>query len=129
MKATVLPDSFLRRMDNSERDRLGRAGRTWDEAEAARIKISERELQKQIVNLLNQRDIWHNRSRMDKRATNRRGTPDFLFFHKGRAQAWEVKIGKAELSLEQIDCHLQMRRNGWHVFVVRSLTQAQELLS
>lgn len=128
-----IPNNILRAIDPAERRRMGKGARTWDEVETAREAKSEKELQSQIANLLNQRDIWFSRSRMDRRATVTKGQPDFLFALITRwglpiPMAFEVKIGKAEPTAEQIECHAHMRRNGWRVYVVRSLEQARELL-
>ena len=123
-----IPPNLLKCMPKDERKKLGKVGRTWDEIQYQSNARGERLLQKQVAALLTQRDIWHSRSRMDKRTTNQRGTPDFLFVWNGRPYAFECKIGKAEPTEAQINCHCQMRRNGWLVFVVRSLKEAKEFL-
>jgi hypothetical protein len=115
-------------VDGKDRKPMGKAGRTWDEIQKSSVAKDERTLQKQIAALLTQRDIWFNRSRMDKRTTNTRFAPDFLFFWNGRGFAFEAKIGKSEPTEGQLDCHCQMRRNGWLVFVVRSVQEAREFL-
>jgi len=124
----VLPDNILKHMATEDRRQLGKPGRTWDEAETAREDKLEAELQKQVANLLRQRDIWFGRSKMNKRSRYTKGAPDFIFAWRNLPFAFECKVNKREPSTDQIDCHAHMRRNGWMVFVVRSLTQAQELL-
>ncbi len=65
MKATVLPESFLRCMKEEDRKSLGKAGLTASEANAKCSRRSEKELQKHIVNLLRLRGIEPIVSRMD----------------------------------------------------------------
>jgi len=115
-------------MSPVDRKPLGKAGRTWDEIQHSNVVKDERTLQKQIAAFLTLRDVWFYQSRMDRPHTCRIGTPDFLFMWNGRAYAFEAKIGKAEPTEAQINCHCQMRRNGWLVFVVRSVEEAKELL-
>lgn len=123
-----IPENILRAMPKEDRQRMGKDWRTWNEIQSDNMARDERTLQKQIAALLSLSDVWYSRSRMDKRTTNKRGTPDFLFVWNGRPYAFEAKIGKAEPTNEQLDCHSQMRRNGWLVFVVRSIEDVRAFL-
>lgn len=125
-----IPENILKRMAKEDRRRMGKAGRTWEEIQYADAVNSERTLQKQVAALLTQRDIFYVQSRMDKRTTVGRGCPDFLFVNPDnqRAYGFECKMRKAEPTPAQLDCHCQMRRNGWLVFVVRTVEEARDFL-
>lgn len=131
MNPDILPDHVLRRMDPKDRKSLGKAGVTSEEAERKRLARSERELQDQIANYLHYKGIFFVRSRMDKKTTTRKGTPDFIFalpepgaWH-GRPYAIEVKVGSNTLTREQEEVRLQMLRNGWRYFVVNQFSDFQ----
>src|SRR5712675_1268540 len=63
---------------------------------------SERQLQEDMANLLNQRSIFYLRSRMDKKTTLPVGMPDFFIFpSNGRYLAVEAKVQGGELSDDQ----------------------------
>jgi hypothetical protein len=123
-----IPNNLLKCMDKRDRYRLGKIGRTNEEIEIMVEAKTERYLQEQIANLLRQRGIWFGRAKLNKRSTYTPGAPDFLFMWNGRAYAFECKIAKGKLEEHQLICHEHMRRNGWLVFVVRSLKEAQEFL-
>jgi hypothetical protein len=125
---TVVPHNLLRCMPKEDRLRLGKAGLTNQEIDEQVQAKTERYLQQQIANLLRQRDIWFGRAKINKRSTYTPGSPDFLFMWNGRAYAFECKMAKGKVEENQLICHEHMRRNGWLVFVVRSLTEAREFL-
>ncbi len=75
----LLPDHVKTKI--SPRDRkavLGKHGWTKAEQLEKNANQSEKELQDQIAGYLSQNGVYYTRSRMDKRTTNRMGTPDFL---------------------------------------------------
>jgi len=115
-------------MDASERQRLGKLFRLPKEMEVDREIQSEKELQKDVANLLRQRNIWFGASHMDKRSRFTMGAPDFLFVYLSRPFAFECKVGNNKPTEEQYRTHVQMRENGWLVFVVRSLEEAKMFL-
>lgn len=129
MKLAALTDNLRRRMTPEARRALGKHGMTAEDAAAAFDVRSERDLQKQIANLLRLRGIWFSWARMDRATTNMLGTPDFLFARAGQACAMEVKFGKGKLRVEQERAVLEMERNGWCVAVVRSVEEAREFLN
>lgn len=73
-----LPDNILKRMSPQDRPK-GPAGMTAEECAAKSTAKAEKELQQQIRALLDRLGIWYHWSRMDKKTTCRKGTPDFLF--------------------------------------------------
>ena len=91
---------------------------------------SERELHAEIAAILDAKGIVFVRSRMDKKTTNRKGTPDFLFSIRGHSFAWEVKTEKGRLSLEQERMLDPMSNppNNCNVSVIRSAGEAIEKL-
>lgn len=123
-----IPENLLRHIDPKDRQRMGKTGRTYAEVIQDSNKKMEKELQRDITNLLKLRDIWIGKSKFGVRTTFTAYAPDFLFVWEGRPYGFEVKVGKEEPSMEQINCHCQMRRNGWLVFVIRSVEQAVEFL-
>lgn len=85
---------------------------------------AERELHDQIEQWLRMkgvRCIVH--SRMDKKTTQKKGVPDFLFVMKGNAFAIEVKVGNNQLTKEQEAWLVDAAVDGWICRVVRSLDQ------
>ena len=91
---------------------------------------SEKELHAEIAAILDAKGIVFVRSRMDKRTTNRKGTPDFLFSIRGHSMAWEVKTASGRLSLEQERMLDRMSNppNNWNVSVIRSAGEATKKL-
>lgn len=86
--------------------------------------IAEKELHRQIEQWLRMkgvRCIVH--SRTDKRTTQAKGVPDFLFVMRGNAFAIEVKVGNNQLTKEQEAWLVDAAVDGWICRVVRSLDQ------
>lgn len=86
--------------------------------------MAEKELHKQIEQWLRMkgvRCIVH--SRTDKKTTQAKGVPDFLFMMRGNAFAIEVKIGNNQLTKEQEAWLVDAAVDGWICRVVRSLDQ------
>lgn len=129
MKTSILPDNILRAMSKADRAPMGKVGVTTREAHEIREARTERELQKQISNLLRLHGIWFAQSRFDRKTTNVVGTPDFLFSVVTAAGysvpvAWEIKTATGRLGEDQERCHAAMRKNGWRVEVIRSYDDA-----
>lgn len=122
--STVLPNAFLKRMRPEDRAKLGKAGMTAEEAEAAFVARTESELQIQIKTMLNRNGIKVVRSRMDKRTTTEKGTPDLIFAVNGQPIAWEVKMPGKKPTAEQVETMRDMTANGWRCSVVESYDQA-----
>ena len=86
--------------------------------------MSERDLQQAIQTLLGYKGIQSIRSRMDTRTSNNLGTPDFLFAVKGQAVAWEAKLPKKPLSLEQSGMRSRLEKNGWRYSIIHTIDEA-----
>jgi len=125
----VLPQNVLRYMPKEDRKKLGKLGLTNEEIQTRNEFELEKDLQRDVINLLHQRDIWVQSSRFGKRSTATKGAPDFLFVWNNRPYAFEVKVGNGKPTKWQLETHMHMRRNGWLVFVVRSLNEAREFLN
>src|ERR1700691_6096614 len=84
---------------------------------------SEKELQADMVKLLDQRGIFFVRSRMDKKTSTRVGMPDFVILISERVWiAVEVKVKFGSLSKEQITTFKDIeQKTGQCVEVVWSL--------
>lgn len=140
----ILPDKILRLLSPEDRKKLGKAGLTKPEWESKWQARNERDLQKQIAQLLGLHGIaycWH---RTDRRSHATIGWPDFTFCVEGEydcssegynitptyACAWEIKFGDGELSIEQkqMAVRLQSPPNNWRWRVIRSLDEAIEEL-
>jgi hypothetical protein len=126
---TIIPENLLRCVNPADRKKLGPAGQTAEEAMQAFTIRSEKDLQKQICNLLSLRGIWFSWSRMDCKTTAKVGTPDFLLVSNGIPIALEAKFGNGKLSEEQERTHALMTRDGWKVRVVRSLEEVRTILN
>jgi hypothetical protein len=121
-----LPEHILRMIDFAERQKLGREFRTFEEMQLAAERYTERKLHAQIRNLLSLNALIFFESRMDRRTTQRKGAPDFLFAKNGVPVAWECKTGKSKLRPEQEEMLEAMKKNGWHTKVIRSLQEAAD---
>jgi hypothetical protein len=91
-------------------------------------QISEKELQKQVGQLLRLKGVWFDVQRMDKKTRGVVGRPDFLFAWQGRPCAFEFKVGYNQLSSEQSATIETMKAQGWRVAVIRSTQEAFEFL-
>lgn len=84
--------------------------------------MAEKELHRQIEQWLRMkgvRCIVH--SRTDRKTTQAKGVPDFLFVAFARPYAIEVKVGANKLTAEQERWLSDSVMDGWHCRVVRSL--------
>jgi hypothetical protein len=139
----ALTDKIVRMIGKADRQKFGL--RTLDEVAAQSEVKSERELHKQVANLLRLRGIEFVESRMDRKTTNQVGTPDFLFAiqHKPKpdgstasllnwavACGWEIKMPNKKLDVEQEKMFERMpvQPNGWRCCVISSVDQALEEL-
>lgn len=124
-----LPESFRSKIAKQDRLPFGKEGVTNSEAKQKCDDRNEKELQRQIEDYLRQRDIRYVcRSRMDRRTTNAKGTPDFIFCFASKFVALEVKVGNNQLSSEQARAILDIIHNGGIAEVVRSLERVKQIL-
>ena len=129
----VLPESFLKCMSAEDRKSMGRAGVTKPEAEAKGQRRDECALQRLIATFLNREEsngvltyFWQS---THKKATGRKGTPDFIFCYRGRFCAAEVKYGEGRLRTEQVKVLRKIQECGGAANVVRSLEDVRELIA
>lgn len=120
----MIPDHILKRLPESEKKRLGKAGRTFEECEADRQAKSEKELQNQIAALLSIRGIPFIRQRMDKKSQVRVGWPDFTFCLNGKFCTFEVKMLGKNPDIEQSKVIQEILDSGGWCAVVRSCREA-----
>lgn len=121
-----LPDNILTKMSAVDRRKLG--VQTGEEAQAAFVAKSERELQNVIAQYLRLKGLWFYQSRMDKATSTAKGCPDFILNVRGRFVAWEVKHGKGKLRPEQerVRDMILAQLGEWRL--ITSLGQAMEHL-
>jgi len=98
---SLLPDNVLRRMSKTDRAKLGKAGRTMDEVTEQIEVHSERELQVLIRGLLARNFTAWESSPWGRKTNRPAGTPDFEFYHNGRAYFIEAKSKTGVLSDDQ----------------------------
>ena len=73
----VPPEGFLLAMPEEERQRLGRAGLTNEEARKKFEAGQEKELQRQVYQYLTLHDIYFEYDSMRKKTSGKRGRADF----------------------------------------------------
>lgn len=144
---TILPDAFLRCIEPSERKKIAVGQLTAEEALSKAEIRNEKELQRNLVNLLRLHNIEPIVSRMDRKTSNNLGTPDILFSiahwievdancqkcgheqYLGElavvAVAYEVKFGNGKLSPEQEKMFIRLSSppNNWRCKVIRSVDE------
>lgn len=76
-----------------------------------------------------QTGLAYTTSRMDRASTIRRGDPDFFIFTGGRVLMIEIKTEKGRIARAQTERHAQLAACGCHVYVVRSIESAIELVT
>lgn len=125
-----LPNHILKLMRPEDRARLGKAGMTAEEGQAAHVARSERELQNQLVNLLRLNGVnFVINQRFGVKTTAPKGTPDILFAYRGKACAWEVKLEGEKPRPEQDRALMEMTADGWLCAVVRSYDEGRAFLA
>lgn len=139
-----LPEQMLRLMSAEDRKAIGQrsATETLERGE----RVSERQLQGQIVNLLRLRGLevlWH---RTDKKSAATIGWPDLTFAVKRGVYlstdpdyqsemggvipcCWEVKLPQGKLSIEQEAMREKLIANGWRWRTITSVDMALEELA
>jgi hypothetical protein len=102
---------------------------TSSEAQAKFVAGEERKLQGLVWNELTRRGIYFNSDRMDKRTSGKKGRADFrcCIPRVSGPGAWlslECKVGKGQLTKEQIDDATRLRQSGGFFVVVHTLEEA-----
>ena len=98
-----VPDSFRKKLPAKERKALGKHGMTAAEARERYRSGQEKILQGDIAAWLDIEGIWYTRSRMDRKTTLRKGTPDFICCVNGLFLAIEAKCEGGEVKEEQAE--------------------------
>lgn len=128
----VYPENILRCMRPEDRKALGIGGMTVAEATASGAARSEKELQRQLVQLLRLKGIEPMVPVFGKKTRMTVGWPDITFAvnQPFGACAWEVKIGNGKLSTEQTQMAVRLMSppNGWRHAVIRSVDEALAIL-
>jgi hypothetical protein len=128
MNSKILPEHVLRCVSPEDRAKMGKAGLTAEEANEKGLARAERDLQKEIVQYLNLRNItvlWH---RMDKKSHATIGCPDLLFCKDGVPWGIEVKTSAGRVRAEQYETMRKMTVDGWQCAVVRSFQEFHSLV-
>lgn len=128
MKITAITDEMRKLMRPEDRAKLGKAGRTGEEAQAAFVAKSEKDLQSNIANLLRQRGIWFDMKAMHRKSTATAGCPDFIFVHRSLFWSWEVKFGKGKLEPDQERARDLILKNGGQWALITSVEEARQHL-
>lgn len=123
-----IPENILKRLPDSIRKKMGKAGMTIAEALSSAEAKSERQLQDQIASLLTRSGVWFARQRMDRKSNLRVGTPDFLLCVDGKFVAWEVKLPSGATTLEQDHELEEIKKCGGTALVIRSYREAMDSL-
>jgi len=126
---TILPNNVLKCLSPTEKNRLGKAGLTTDEAQERFEAKNERDLQRLISNYLRLNNLPFLQDSMHKRRTGTIGWPDFTVFIHGHLLLFEVKFGKGKVSPEQAALHAQLAQQGFPVHIVTSFEQAHKLVT
>jgi hypothetical protein len=122
----VLPQRLVDRM--AERDDRKRYGLSTLEQRAELVARSEKLLRDQIESYLRRHDIYYILPRHDRKTTIRVGHPDFSIWHKNKWLLLELKAAGGTLSHEQKECIGHLARNGCLVHVVKTYSQALDLI-
>ena len=133
----LIPDHVKRMIAHSERVKLGI--KTNEEQQERVDDYNERKLHGEICQLLNLKGIAYCHARMDKKSRMTKGWPDFTFAVGLSSDgvgistvpcAWECKVGKGQLSLEQEEMRIRMISppNAWRCRVIHSLKEAADEL-
>jgi len=123
---TWLPENIRKCMTPADRQCLGLP--TSEEGIASEDAKCERDLQKQILAFLQQRDIEVSCPSMVRRSTIKTGWPDMTFAFHGAPVVFEIKTMIGKLTPEQESIAPKLKSNGWYYAVIRSIEQAREFL-
>ncbi len=121
------PDVFRDKIDAKDRQALGIKTKAQRIEEIERT--SERELQADIRQELNRRDIPFVNPPMFKKSELQPGAPDFQFtYGAGHSVAFECKVGTNQQSPAQHKMEARLRRCGVKYFVITSMHEVLTIL-
>lgn len=126
----ILSTKTLRCMAKADRQAQGKAGILPEEVTAKQELEAERDLQTNMVGILNQRGLFFFHPPMKRTKGIPEGWPDFtIWFLGGHCILVEAKTLTGKLSKEQEKLHGDYwQKTGFEVFVVRELKEFCELL-
>lgn len=122
----AIPAHVLRLMSPEDRPK-GPAGMLPEDCAAATLAGEERELQKQVRQFLNLKDIAFINSDPRKKSPLPEGWPDFTLAYRGVPIGLEMKTIAGKLSADQSRAHAKLSANGWVILTPRSLQEVQRL--
>lgn len=126
----TVPESFRKRIAPEHRKEIGHDAMTMGEHAEKNAAKLEKKLHEDIDQFLMMKGVRVRvRSRMDKRTTNNKGLPDFLFVYNSVPFAIEVKRQGEDPRDDQKECGHNMQMDGWSWHVVRSLQEVRDILS
>lgn len=113
----LLPDNILRCISPSDRQALGRAGLTAEEARQHATLRIERGDHNGFINYCNLRGILFVHASPVRRSTIRVGWPDFSLFHSGGVLFLEFKVRPNTLTTDQAEVRRELETAGFRYHV------------
>ena len=124
----VLPEGFLQALPPEERQKLGCAGMTPEQAQAKYIASEEKRLQQDIATWLDHEQIYFETDRMDRKTSGKKGRADFRICVDGRWLSIEAKTQSGNLTREQVTEATRLQKSGGTFAVCRSLKEAIDVV-
>lgn len=134
MGMTNLPSNIIDKMSAYDRKEYAlavghpNAGKTRSEIERDLELKAEKDLQAEIRQYLDLKEIVFVNPAMFKRSELPVGWPDFTFAFRGVPILWECKSAKGELRESQERIVTLLVGNGWRFQLIRSVEQARDHL-
>lgn len=97
----ILRDSFLSKMEGSERRKLGKAGRTRAEISERQLREAEKQIHDDWQGFCDRHDIYTTHAATDRRSTIRKGHLDFACSKNNRIMFIEFKVPPNKVTTEQ----------------------------
>ena len=124
----VLPEGFLQAFPPEERQKLGCAGMTAEQAQAKYIASEEKRLQQDIATWLDHEQIYFETDRMDRKTSGKKGRADFRICVDGRWLSIEAKTQSGNLTGEQLTEATRLQKSWGKFAVCRSLKEAIDVV-
>lgn len=129
IKVSEITDALLKLMNPSDRHPLGKAGITFDEAEAKRVRLAESREHAVVMNWSRKNNLFVIHARTSSRVHDLpAGWPDFTLIHGPKHLLVEMKIGSNKLSPEQQKVKTQIESEGGEVWIKHSADQTMRLM-
>ena len=124
-----VPDAFKSKIAPEVRTELGFKAQTTEDGRRAFDRREEGVMHEKFQQFCNYHQLGYVHSRMDKKATIKKGWPDFSLFLNGRSMFVEFKAGDNKLSEDQEQCIESLRKAGMLVEVAYDLGSAMRAAS